>query len=136
MVSVPKITEHVPAPSKYETTYDWRKKDPDHTQKMVKGPVNSFIKQIEHKNKSPEKTTPAPHAYKNLEAWKHTSSRVTHTIKVNEPRTTFMEVQQTIANDTPAAKYPPANPVSFIEYLTYIYIDYLSRIKAHAYQDS
>jgi hypothetical protein len=54
----------------------------------VKGPVNSFIKQIEHKNKSPEKSTPAPHTYKNLEAWKTTdhpaATRVKNTIKVNE----------------------------------------------------
>jgi len=47
--------------------------------------------------------------YKNLESWKTTSDpaaqRVTHTIKVAEQRTTFMEIQETHANDTPAAKY-------------------------------
>jgi len=32
MISVPKVTDHVPAPCKYETTYDWKTKKPDHTQ--------------------------------------------------------------------------------------------------------
>jgi hypothetical protein len=31
MVSVPKVTDYVPAPCKYETTYDWKTKKPDHT---------------------------------------------------------------------------------------------------------
>lgn len=96
MVSVPKLTGINPGPDKYKLDYEWNKMDPAHTQKMVKGPVNSFIKQIEHKNKSPEKSTPAPHHYKNLEAWKTTShmaaQRVKGTQKFNEQRTDFIEV--------------------------------------------
>lgn len=118
MVSVPKLTGVVPGPDKYKLEYDWSKKDPEHTQKMVKGPVNSFIKQIEHKNKSPEKSTPAPLAYKNLEAWKTTShkaaQRIKNTQNFKEQRTDFIEVQYTHANDTPGPKYPLSNPVRFL----------------------
>ena len=63
MSVIPKLTKINPRPDKYALTYDWAKKDPSHTQKMVKGPVNSFIDTIVRKNKSPEKTTPAPLAY-------------------------------------------------------------------------
>lgn len=31
MTTVPKLTQIVPAPCKYETTYDWNKKQPHHT---------------------------------------------------------------------------------------------------------
>ena len=31
MTTVPKITNHVPASCKYDTTYDWKKIQPDHT---------------------------------------------------------------------------------------------------------
>ena len=31
MTTMPKVTSHVPAPCKYETTYDWKKKEPSHT---------------------------------------------------------------------------------------------------------
>ena len=81
---------------------------------MVKGPVNSFIKQIEHRNKSPEKSTPSPHVYDNMKSWhkKSQAGRTTHTIKFAEQRTTFMQVQETHANDTPAAKYNILEPVS------------------------
>ena len=83
---------------------------------MSKGPVISFVKQIEHLNKSPEKTTPSPLVYKNLEAWKHTSlpaaTRVTHTIKQKDLRRTFMDESVNTANETPAAKYPIIDVVS------------------------
>jgi hypothetical protein len=62
---------------------------------MLKGAKQSFIKQIELLNKSPEKSTPSPNAYKSLEAWRRSSmpaaGRVTHTIKTKESRTTFAE---------------------------------------------
>jgi hypothetical protein len=31
MTTVPKITSHVPAPTRYETTYDWKKMEPEHS---------------------------------------------------------------------------------------------------------
>jgi hypothetical protein len=65
------------------------------------------------KNKSPEKTTPSPMVYKNLESWKSTTAKIFGTIKVKENRTTFMLETISKANDTPAgANYNPASPVS------------------------
>ena len=62
---------------------------------MAKAPVNSFVRQIEHLNKSPEKSTPSPNAYKSTEAWRRSSlpaaGRVTHTIKVKDSRTTLFD---------------------------------------------
>ena len=70
MVSIPKLTSYVPGPANtYNTTTDWAKAKPSHTQQMVKGAVNSYIDQIFHKNKSPEKSTPSPLVYKKEEAW-------------------------------------------------------------------
>jgi len=80
---------------------------------MAKGEVNSFITQIVKRNKSPEKSTPSPMVYKNLESWKPFNPRVTGTIKVNDDRTTFMLETISQANNTPAGnKYNPASPVS------------------------
>lgn len=92
MVAIPKLTKIVPGPEVHSQTYDWAKKDPSHTQKIVKGPVNSFIDQIVRKNKSPEKSTPAPHAYNNLENWKKGNTRITGNQKFNEARTTFIDI--------------------------------------------
>jgi len=110
MSEIPKLTKIVPGPDKYALTYDWAKKDPSHTQKMVKGPVNSFIDQIVRKNKSPEKSTPAPLAYKNLENWKFGNTKITGTQKFNEQRTSFIDIQHTHANDVPGPIYPINNP--------------------------
>lgn len=83
------------------------------TQRMSKGAVNSFIDQIVKKNKSPEKSTPSPMVYKNLEAWKSTTHKIYGTIKGKDSRTTFMIETIGKANDTPAgANYNPASPVS------------------------
>ena len=126
MVSVPKLTQIVPGPDKYVTSYDWTKKHPEHTQQIVKGPVNSFIKQIERKNKSPEKSTPAPHIYQKEQAWLKNSKaeRTKGTQKFGEDRTTFIHVQETHANDTPGPIYPLANPVSTSQILNTMLLDY------------
>lgn len=75
MVTVPKLTKINPGPDKYNLTSDWSKDHPVHTQKIVKGAVNSFLDQIVRKNKSPEKCTPSPLVYHNQEAWRHTAQK-------------------------------------------------------------
>lgn len=114
MTSIPNLTFYVPAPSHYNTVYDWKKRDPEHTQKMVKGPVNSYLDKIVRHNKSPEKSTPSPLVYQDLDAWKH-SSKALKTIgnqKYKDVRTTFVMVQESLANETPAAIYKTVSPVS------------------------
>lgn len=43
--SIPKLTAYVPPVGKYTTTWNWSdpKQDPKHTQRIVKGPVNSYL---------------------------------------------------------------------------------------------
>lgn len=111
VVSVPKLTARNPAVGKYDTCYDWKTMRPDFNQKMAKAKVNSFVDQIFHKSKSPEKSSPSPTAYKNLESWRHTDKgrRVPGTIKFHEARTTFVVEKEDQANLTPGFKYnaPP-----------------------------
>lgn len=115
MTSIPKLTINNPGAGKYETTRDWEKAKPEVTQKIAKAKVNSYIDQIVRANKSPEKSTPSPMVYKNIEAWKSVNHRVSGTIKVRDQRTTFMLETISKANDTPACgKYSPISPVNFL----------------------
>ena len=114
MTSIPKLTIINPGSDKYDTTRDWAKSKPSVTQRMAKGAVNSYVDQIFRANKSPEKSSPSPALYKNLDAWKSTAEKVSGTIKTKELRTTFMLETMSKANDTPAGnKYNLVSPVRF-----------------------
>ena len=107
MVSVPKITAHVPGAGLYETTCDCGKNKIEKNQKISKSPKNSFIDQIYKSGKSPEKSSPSPSLYKNLESWRKSdrAHRISGTINVKEARVTFVEEKILTANDTPGFKY-------------------------------
>ncbi len=114
MVTVPKLTNFVPGPSQYNLVKDWNKVKPSHTQKMVNGPIMSFIDTIIKNNKSPEKSTPSPLAYKNDEAWltSQKALRIIGSQKFNEERTTYFMEKVSLADETPGHIYKTTNPVS------------------------
>lgn len=122
VVSIPKMKQLVPGPDKYSQSIDWQKLRVRFNQKANKAPVNSFITQIFHKSRSPEKCTPSPSLYKNDLAWSKTSlaaaMRVTGGQKQKEERTTYLIEKISLANDTPGPIYAIPNPVS-LRILTY-----------------
>jgi hypothetical protein len=126
LTTIPNVTKYVPSPDKYNLTTNWATKKIKHEQKANKAPVNSFITQIYHKAKSPEKRAPSPTRYKKAEAWANTSlkaaMRVTGGEKLLEERTTYLAEVVSMANETPGPKYPNMDLVSTYELLIFTII--------------
>lgn len=114
--TIPKITAHVPAPTKYNTTYDWTSKNcmPTVTQKMSKAKKITYLEEIYIKNKVPEKSTPSPFNYLTEKAFDKTQGmRTGGCPKQLDLRTTFMAEKEAIANFTPAPdRYKAIDTVS------------------------
>ncbi len=105
--TVPGLTLEVPGPDKYPTdklvtTVNWNKRP---TAKFNKDKVNSFLDQIIHNSKSPEKCSPGAPAYNNNQAFRYTKGKVVGGQKTSDDRTHWIDESTHIANWTPGFKY-------------------------------
>lgn len=112
--TVPKMKQLVPSPSQYGRLAKWEAETHLQHAKFVKGKKNTYVDQIFANSKRPEKCSPSPTEYKNLEALKKMVLPQIHGGEIQtDPRTTEFDEAQLLALETPCCDYDIPPLVSF-----------------------
>ena len=104
---IPKLTQIVPGPGKYPIAAMTSKDNwaGGQQKKFETEKKNSFVDQIIHAGKSPEKCAPGAPAYQNMSTWRYSKGKTKNGPVGKDARTTWIHEKEHTANWTPGLKF-------------------------------